>query len=274
MKFSIPKDLDLDLCLHCGQTFRWHFDGAWRGVDGEDWFIASDQGSFYQIESSTDEAGWWRRFPARPSFSDQDLDATYPGLRCMRLQSPVEVLFSFACASNNHVPRIRKMVEALARQGDPIGPGFFRFPYLERLALVTEPDLRAWGFGYRARTIPLLVQAVLERGGEPWLQALKQAPYLDARRALQDLPGIGPKLADCVALFGLHHGEAVPIDVHFWRAAQPRFAPEWEGLTLTAKRYDELGDRIRDRFGPHAGAAHQLLFAQELFGPKGSLGPR
>lgn len=274
MKFSIPKELDVDLCLRCGQTFRWDFDGAWRGVDGEDWFVvhAADHG--YQIESSTDEAGWWRRFPPRPFFDDPELDAAFPGLRCMQLQSVVEVLFSFACASNNHVPRIRKMVDCLAKQGDEIGSGLYRFPSLERLARLSELDLRAMGFGYRARTIPLLVLSVLDQGGEAWLEGLKSTPYKDARRALQALPGIGPKLADCVALFGLHHGEAVPIDVHFWRAAQPRFAPEWAGQSLTAKRYEVLGDRIRARFGSNAGAAHQLLFAQELFGPKGSLRPR
>ena len=53
---------------------------------------------------------------------------------------------------------------------------FFAFPTLEQLAAATEVDLRADGFGYRAKYITGSVQQLLEKpeGGAAWLQALRK----------------------------------------------------------------------------------------------------
>lgn len=191
---------------------------------------------------------------------------TLTGLRPMRLSCPVEVLFCFLCSQNNHIPRIKGMVAHLADRGEPIlGADWARrFPSLEVLADLTEGTLRELGFGYRARSISLCARAIVAEGGVAWLQSLKSEPYEHAHHALLTLPGVGPKVADCVCLHGLHMGEAVPVDVHVWRRVVEVFFPEWSGKGLDPRRYRLIGELFRSRFGAEAGFVQQLLFVRSL----------
>lgn len=197
----------------------------------------------------------------------------FAGLRLMRPQGLVEVVFSFICSQNNNLPRIQSMVRTLRllspspreREDSAIDPHPIPlFPTLNQLAQLTETSLRARGFGYRGATIPRAAEAILARGGEAWLQSLKSKPYPEAHEELVTLPGIGRKVADCICLYGLHQDAAVPIDTHIWQAVVRLYRPELDGKSLTDKRYREIGDLIRDRFGPHAGAAQHYLFYENL----------
>ncbi len=38
--------------------------------------------------------------------------------------------------------------------------------------------------------------------------------YPEAHTALRAVKGVGPKVADCICLFGLHHVDAFPVDTH------------------------------------------------------------
>jgi hypothetical protein len=53
------------------------------------------------------------------------------------------------------------------------------FPGLEQLASAAEEDLRADGFGYRAKYIVGSAAQLLAKpgGGEAWLHALREAPF-------------------------------------------------------------------------------------------------
>jgi N-glycosylase/DNA lyase len=68
-----------------------------------------------------------------------------------------------------------------------------------------------------------------------------------------ELPGVGPKVADCVLLFGCGHLSAYPVDV--WVA---RLSRSWLGLTGASGQ--ALAENARARFGPHAGILQQYLF--------------
>ena len=56
--------------------------------------------------------------------------------------------------------------------------------------------------------------------------------------------GIGPKVANCVVLFGLYHLEAFPIDVWIRRALKENFPKDFDPATL----------------GEYAGLAQQYIF--------------
>ena len=71
-------------------------------------------------------------------------------------------------------------------------------------------------------------------------------------------------MADCIALFGLHHMEAAPVDTHLWQAACRLYFPDWAGKAVTDVRYRQLGDFLRERFGDLTGWAHQYLFYENL----------
>ena len=76
--------------------------------------------------------------------------------------------------------------------------------------------------------------------------------------------GVGPKVADCVALFSLDQSACIPVDTHVWRIARRDFDPTLDDVaSITPKVYDRVGDLFRDRFD-HAGWAHTVLFAAEL----------
>ncbi|MBS1724259.1 MAG: hypothetical protein JSS66_15050 [Armatimonadetes bacterium] len=274
--------LDVRLSVMCGQVFRWRDlgDGAVGGVDGaQEWTIVQHDGSLDVSGGSPEDfqrlfriGEDWVLAERQVRRADPKLAAhmdLLPGLRWMRPSDPVEVFFSFLCSSNNHLPRIKSMVEKLAAYGRELyaqsgAPAGHAFPSVEAIASIPEAELRSRGFGYRAATIPSAARDVVERGGSSWFLELERLPYSEARDAMLEIKGVGPKLADCICLFGLNHGEAVPVDTHVWQAATRLYFPDWAGTNLTASKYRAVGDLFREKFGRLAGWAHQFLFYANL----------
>eukprot|EP00392_Amoebophrya_sp_AT5.2_P007428 g7443.t1 len=92
---------------------------------------------------------------------------------------------------------------------------------------------------------------------------------------LMRYPGIGHKVADCIALFAVSEGctcmSLVPVDTHVWTIAKERGYLEEEAKKkkppakgLTPTRYEEIQTAFATRFGDYAGWAHCVLFAAEL----------
>jgi N-glycosylase/DNA lyase len=273
-----PAILDLDLCLFSGQVFRWEKlqEGSWLGVDGSNAYLIrqSSLGS-YEVESNAppealdrllrmdlDHKAAAASLLAKGSELEAAIDGL-PGLRMMRPSSVHETLFCFLCTANNHLGRIGQMVRKLASYGEPLceleGKAVTAFPSLEVIAGLSEEELRAAGFGYRGRSIPMVARAILEKE-EGWLESLRNEPYPAAHTGLVGLYSVGPKLADCVALYGLEKLEATPIDTHLWQAIVRLYRPEWKGRSMTDARYREGGLWMRERFGKYAGLAHLYLY--------------
>jgi N-glycosylase/DNA lyase len=207
--------------------------------------------------------------------------AAIPGVRILR-QSPLECMISFICSSNNNIPRITKMLSAFREQyGNfmmeiPVesseGEGsnsisIFSFPTLTSLGNASEDDLRAMGLGYRAKFIVGTVSLLEEKGGEDFLLQLRASNDCQAvQDELIQFPGIGRKVADCIALFSLDSDEAIPVDVHVQHIASRDYDPTVLGQSksLTPTIYQRVGDLFRERFKNRAGWAHSLLFVAEL----------
>ena len=88
-------------------------------------------------------------------------------------------------------------------------------------------------------------------GGEVDLERIKVLPMSEARAELMRIKGVGPKVAECVLLYGLHRLEAFPMDVWMKRAMATLF-PE---------------KRVLD-FGPYAGIAQQYIFHYSRLHPE------
>ena len=54
-------------------------------------------------------------------------------------------------------------------------------------------------------------------GGAQWLLSLRKLNLQEAIDALCTLPGVGPKVAACIALFSLEQHHAIPVDTHVWQ---------------------------------------------------------
>jgi N-glycosylase/DNA lyase len=272
------RELDVSAILTSGQVFRFgnpSWSDSWCGVDGSNVIEATRDEGGWRLSSRPDGSAYKRLFrlecdmakirraigQADPRF--RPMLKRNPGLRVIHCSRADETLFSFLCTANNHLPRITRMVRCLAALGAEIEPGMFVFPEPPLIAAVPEKDLRMLGFGYRAGSIAACAR-VLSTRGVGWLEGLREGSYADAHAALCELPGVGPKIADCVCLFGLHFDEAVPLDVHLWRAAAQLYEPELVGTAITPQRYRRVSTTFRDIFGIHAGWAQQFLFYEAV----------
>ena len=207
-----------------------------------------------------------------------------PGSRMLR-QDPVECLFSFICSQNNHISRIHGMVNKLCEMYGSQIQGvdsnsvyiseykkkfgtdvFYSFPSLEQLVQASEDELRAAGFGYRAKFIVGSVEELVNKpqGGREWLLSLRDVSFNQAVEELCTLPGVGPKVAACVALFSLDKHDAIPVDTHVWQFALRNYTPHLRGKPPSPKYHPEVQAAFVKRFGEYAGWAHNTLFVSEL----------
>ncbi|XP_031490444.1 N-glycosylase/DNA lyase OGG1 [Nymphaea colorata] len=284
------SELSLPLTLLTGQTFRWKQTGPSQ-------FTGVVKSHLFSLKQLDNDVGYFLHFSRTNSLvaekalidylnlkistkemwagfveADSRFAALAPhvaGIRVLR-QDPLECLFQFICSSNNNIGRITKMVDHLSSFGSPLGSvggfDFYEFPSLEELAHVSEERLRNAGFGYRARYIAGTVKALLSKpgGGVEWLSSLRKLELQEATASLCTLPGIGPKVAACVALFSLDQNQAVPVDTHVWQIATRYFLPELEGAKLTSKLCQRVSEAFVSKFGKYAGWAQTVLFVSEL----------
>ncbi|MFN3691216.1 MAG: DNA glycosylase, partial [Fimbriimonadales bacterium] len=182
MRLSVPSwEFDLPLCVRSGQVFRWRQSGEqWVGLADAQLLIVEPRGNRWRVLSPTTEdpvailkhlfrlevdlKAVHRELVRRDSRWAEWIDAM-PGLRLMRWLSAEECLFSFLCTPANNIPRITGMIERLCeRYGEPIaqenGTTYYAFPTTERIAQASEADIRALGFGYRAKHLIEAAQAL------------------------------------------------------------------------------------------------------------------
>lgn len=251
--------LDLDHTLGCGQVFRWRKSGEeWVGVvDGRSVTLRQDGGRIIKMGMSD------QRF-ARYFRQDDDLEAIYRelggdellssyfreyrGLRLIR-QDPWECTASYVLATNANIPRIQGMIERVCRTFGTEMDGYFAFPTPGQLLDRCE-RAEGCGLGYRSkRFIELARMAYREEIDFPGLMSMD---YEDCVRELVELPGIGPKVADCVSVFSLEHLEAFPVDVRIKKAMAELYGIDGN--------YRNVNRRSRERFGRWAGYAQEYIY--------------
>ena len=86
------------------------------------------------------------------------------------------------------------------------------------------------------------------------LQKLSKMKYDKALNIILELPGVGPKVADCILLYGFGMGEAFPVDVWIKRIIEHLYFP---GEELKPKEVREFGV---ERYGEWAGYVQLYLF--------------
>jgi N-glycosylase/DNA lyase len=290
LRLRDDQPLDLALSLSCGQAFRWEErEGWWEGVvGGRLWKVRQEGGRV--IYSGTTVPAVRHYFaldedlPAILSSIDRDAiihtaTATCRGLRILR-QDPWEILISFICATNTNIPRIRKMIASLARCFGSRVPGGdgpqFSFPGPEELSGSCGDHLTACRLGYRDRYVTGSATKVAE--DPDLLDRIAELPFNDARAALLSFPGVGPKAADCILLFGFHRLESFPVDVWIRRIMHEYYVPPPPRMKSSSEKEDRrIREFGRDYFGEFAGYAQEYLFcAREILetGKVRSPGPR
>jgi len=266
------RDYDLAATLTSGQAFRWQAHGdSWVSVIGARWVQLQSSTGGIVARTTADSADW--DWVAHYLQVDADLDAIlagFPdddamrsavtacrGLRLLR-QDPWECLASFILSSTKQIVQIQQIVALLCeRFGEPlpVPPGHkptYTFPHPERLAGVTETDLRNCKMGFRAPYLLETARAISEK--RLVLSSLGEMPIADARVQLISLPGVGPKIADCVLLFAYGFPSAFPVDVWVMKALRGLYFPRRKPSPSRLQHFTQT------YFGRHAGYAQQYLF--------------
>ena len=262
--------------LDGGQSFRWNEspDGGWVGVFGHTLagLRASSSGLEWRglkaaahTESALlaylDADGVQARLAdSLPWRSDPVLRAAreaYPGLRILR-QDPHEALIGFLCSSNKRILQIRVMVAALAAKlGESLGEGFHALPSWAALASADDATLRACSLGYRAAYLRGTARCLQSR--PRWADEFAALPTSALLEELRTLPGVGPKVAACVALFGFGRLESFPVDTWVVQALA-------EAYGLRGWKPAQLEQFGKAHFGEAAGLAQQYLFSAARHG--------
>ncbi len=179
------------------------------------------------------------------------------GIRILR-QDLVEVIISFIISANNNIPRIRKTISRLCEDFGTSMDGYHAFPTLDELKKIPHGYFGSIGCGYRAeyleRTISML-------GGEFDLEALGSMDTQSARQNLLTLAGVGPKVADCILLFGMHRLDVFPTDTWIKKV----YADAYGDTSLSAPKISRI---FVSKYGNLSGYAQQYLFygKRENFG--------
>lgn len=161
--------------------------------------------------------------------------------------TPFEVLVSTILSQSTTVANERRGFEGLRRRFGRITP--------ESLADARDGDVaRAiWHAGLSHQKAPR-IRAVATRVIHEWggsMDRLLVLPVADAREALMDLPGVGPKTADVVLAMAAAR-PVLPVDTHIARIAR-----RW-GLARSRDGYEGVRGAL-ERWTPPAKRKHWHL---------------
>lgn len=178
------------------------------------------------------------------------------GIRILN-QEMFETVISFIISANNGITRIKNSIKIISeRYGDYIGEymgrKYYAFPRPEVLAKVDPLELREFArVGFR--DVRIVEASKMVADGYLDFDFDQTLSTKDLKEKLMEMPGIGPKVADCILLFTYHRRETFPVDVWIKRVMETLFI----GHEVPKKLVD---DYAREYFGNLAGYAQQYLF--------------
>ena len=199
----------------------------------------------------------------------KDMSKFCNGLRLFLASDPFECVISSICTANNSIKRWTNSVSQIkqnwgARYGD-----YYIFPKSNDLAEVylDEEDefnssniqdinecnnnLKKCGVGYRA---PYMRKASELFTLEMDLSEIFSMTYDEAFETIIKVPGVGPKVADCILLYGFNFREAFPSDVWIKRIVSYLY---FDGKDISVSKVREFG---MEEFGKNAGYVQLYMF--------------
>lgn len=260
MKFEIPKTpyFDISQTLNCGQVFRFtENDGVYRLFALDHFAEISDKGDTYFVDC--DDVEFFKSYfdfdtnyeLIQSQLQDKALLSSAmefgKGIHILR-QDAAETVFSFLISQNNHIPRIKGIIERMCEGlGKDMG-GYHAFPTIEALANAGEEYFASIGAGYRAAYLDRTAKTLSSAGSIENMRTL-DTPSL--RAELMSLHGVGRKVADCILLFGFNRFDVFPVDTWIKKV----FEKEYPSVPA-----DKMSVLLVEKYGKYAGFAQQWLF--------------
>ncbi len=170
------------------------------------------------------------------------------GIRMLK-QDAMETIFCFIVSQNNNIPRIKSIIEKLSKALGQDTDGCYAFPTVEKLSTKDETFYKSLGLGYRSQYLVEVSRAI--RDG--FSIDLSHMDTDTARAHLLQLKGVGPKVADCILLFGYGRMDVFPVDTWVKKIYIDLIGDGERSPVKMAKA-------LREKFGTLSGYAQQYLF--------------
>lgn len=196
------------------------------------------------------------------------------GLRLFKANNVFESVVCSITSAHNSIRQwnkaIRLLKEKWGNEYELSGRTFYSFPSPQVLVNVPESefddekcdpellktrhlwkDLRSCRVGYRAKYI---IQAAKMVQNEIDLEKIRNMDYDTAFNTILKIPGVGPKVGDCILLYGYGFKKAFPVDIWINRIISK--------LYFNSKNVSNLKVRSFgiEKFGNYAGYTQLYLF--------------
>ena len=191
------------------------------------------------------------------------------GLRLFLAHDPFECIISSICSANNSIIRWTKSISDMKQKWGNRYGDYYAFPQSSDLAKIYLDDeeefnssdiqeicdcnnnLKSCGVGYRA---PYMRRASELFTLEMELSEIPKMTYDEAFETILEVPGVGPKVADCILLYGFNFREAFPSDVWIKRIVSHLY---FDGKDISVPKVREFG---MEEFGDMAGYVQLYMF--------------
>jgi len=260
--------------FECGQCFRWEVeaDGSYTAIAFDKVINVSldQQGNIILKNTNIDDVQniWIPYFDLDKDYTkikkelsciDEYLKKSTEfgyGIRILR-QDFHEMVISFIISARNSIPMIKRSVEKLSVSlGEHIDTyndkKYYSFPSMSALASADIEIIKDAKVAFRANYIKNTAQTILDKNINS-----KDFDNLDLEQTsikLQQLKGIGAKVADCIALFGLAKYDAFPVDVWVKRVIEEFYLKDKDLSLPKLRKY------CLEKFENMGGYAQQYLF--------------
>lgn len=258
IRIESKEDFNPEHILECGQVFSYSKDG--------DNFIIFPENQFAKI---VEEKDGYTIFTSNPLYFEKyfDLRVDYShikeklsvfnilknpiefgkGIRILK-QNLFEVVISFIVSANNNIKRIKLILSRLREKlGEKTEFGY-AFPSLERMREKDESFYKSIGAGYRASYLSKVVWQIDNNTLDEW----GNLPTDQLRKKLLTLCGVGPKVADCILLFGYGRGDVFPVDTWIAKMYNIYYQP--------LDNREKIRTNLVEEFGQLSGYAQQYIF--------------
>ena len=235
-----PELFNPDTIMNSGQVFRMRKDdNKYIVCSGDKFCMFQFNGVSWEFFTSHDDWDfWWTFFDFNTNYSKcnqkilhcrEGLGDSFlfdalcdsKGMRILK-QDLWETIVTFIISQQNNIPKITKTIEKLCEKfgtkhkyycGYDINKVFeyHSFPTAVQISDLSLSELSDGSMlGYRAKYILKIAQDVANEDFS--LTALQNYNYEESMNMLQSIQGVGLKVANCIALYGLHLMESYPID--------------------------------------------------------------
>ena len=273
-KIKNINDFNLTHIFECGQCFRWNkYEDKYIGVVGKNVLEIMQEGNDVifkgncniniqtLVQDYFDLNTDYTKIKQTLARIDNNMKKSInygDGIRILN-QDLWECIISFIISANNNIPRIKKIIERISENyGDKLmwqGKTYYTFPTPEQLSKASVQDLRRLGLGFRDQRVYDTTRMILSNKFD--LEKLKNETQSEIiREKLLILPGIGPKVADCIMLFSMKRFDVFPIDVWVRRVMNELYIKNEDETKVSKQQIQKIA---KEKYGNLAGIAQQYL---------------